>query len=75
MTDEMTNILTDLSPSSLTTAIKANLYSQLRTLRSSDKATAHDNPYRFGWHTTVSHPWFNGMLSTLPPAADASQTV
>ena len=29
----------------------------------------------FRWKTSVPHPWFNGVLSTLPPAEDAAQTI
>lgn len=62
----MTEILTELSPSSLATAVKSNLYAFFSTLRYSAKATVHDTSHGFGWRTGVSHPWFNGMLSTLP---------
>ncbi len=71
----MTDILTDLSPSSLAIAIKANLYAFFQSLRSSSKATVHHNLHGFRWHTTVAHPWFNGVLSTQPPAEDAAQMV
>jgi ribosomal protein S18 acetylase RimI-like enzyme len=71
----MTDILTDLSPSSLAMAIKANLYAFFQSCRYSSKATVHDSSHGFRWHTNVSHPWFNGILSTLSPTADATQTV
>lgn len=71
----MPDILTDLSTSSLATAIKANLYAFFQSLRSSSQATVHDISLGFRWHTPVAHPWFNGVLSTQPPADDAGQTV
>ena len=71
----MLDILTDLSPSSLAMAIKANLYAFFQSFRYSSQATVHDSSYGFRWHTAVSHPWFNGILSTQPPAEDAAQTV
>ncbi|MEW5961735.1 MAG: hypothetical protein AB1801_28790, partial [Chloroflexota bacterium] len=71
----MTDILTDLSPSSLAMAIKANLYAFFQSCRYSSKATVHDSAHGFRWHTAVAHPWFNGILSTQPPAEDAAQMV
>lgn len=71
----MTEIVTDLSPNSLATAVKANLYAFFSTMRRSTAATVNDSPYGFNWQTNISHPWFNGMVSTQPPAADASQFV
>lgn len=71
----MTEILTDLSQTSLATAVKANLYANFHWMGNSAAATVHDSPYGFNWRTNIAHPWFNGMLSTLPPAADASQII
>jgi GNAT superfamily N-acetyltransferase len=71
----MTDILTDLSPSSLAVAIKTNLYAFFQSLRCSSQATTHDHSPGFRWHTAVAHPWFNGVLSTEPPAEDAAQIV
>jgi ribosomal protein S18 acetylase RimI-like enzyme len=71
----MADILTDLSPSSLTVAIKANLYAFFRSFRSSSQAIVHDSSHEFRWNTLIAHPWFNGVLSTQPPAQDIALTV
>jgi GNAT superfamily N-acetyltransferase len=71
----MANILTDLSSSSLAVAIKANLYAFFQSFRSSSQAAVHDSSPGFRWHTAIAHPWFNGVLSTQPPAEDVAQTV
>ncbi|MCA9873717.1 MAG: GNAT family N-acetyltransferase [Anaerolineales bacterium] len=71
----MTEIMSDLSQTSLATAVKANLYAFFAWMRNSAAATVHDSPQGFNWRTNIAHPWFNGMLSTLPPAADASHVI
>lgn len=71
----MTEIVTDLSQTSLATAVKANLYDFFYLTRNSANVTVHDSPNGFDWRTNISHPWFNGMLSTLNPTADASQII
>jgi len=68
-------ILTDLSSSSLAVAIKANLYAFFRSFRDSSKAEVHESLDGFRWHTAIPHPWFNGVLSTRPPAEDAARTI
>lgn len=70
----MTEILTDLSSSSLTSAIKANLYAFFRSIRDASEG-ADDEARGFRWHTSFSHPWFNGVLISRPPGADAEETV
>lgn len=67
----MTKILTDLSSSALAAAIKDNLYAFFGTIRDPDV----DEEYGFRWHTSISHPWFNGVLIRRPPTADAGQVV
>jgi ribosomal protein S18 acetylase RimI-like enzyme len=69
------HILTDLSPASLAVAIKANLYAFFGTFRAASQVSVHEDLSGFRWRTAIAHPWFNGVLSTQPPAADASQTV
>lgn len=71
----MTDILSDLSPSSLATAIKANLYAFFQLLRYSSVATVQDSSHGFRWHTSIPHPWFNGVLSTQPSNEDVAQFV
>lgn len=68
----MANILTDLSPSSLAVAIKANMYALFQSL---PQATVHASPPEVRWHTAVAHPWFNGVLCAQPPAEAAAQAV
>lgn len=63
----MSAILTDLSPLSLAAAIKGNLYAFFQHLRFSSVASIHETAGVFRWHTAVAHPWFNGILCTLPP--------
>ena len=71
----MTDILTDLSSASLASAIKANLYAFFKSFRDSSHAEVREDLDGFRWKTSVPHPWFNGVLSTLPPAEDAAQTI
>ena len=68
----MANILTDLSPSSLAVAIKANLYALFQSL---PQATVHDSPPEIRWHTAVAHPWFNGVLCAQTPTEAAAQAI
>lgn len=71
----MTDILSDLSSSSLAVAVKANLYAFFRSIRTSSETSVDDGAHGFRWHTSFSHPWFNGVLIGRPPAAGAAQTV
>jgi len=71
----MPDILTDLSTSSLAMAIKANLYAFFQLLRLPSPTADQDRSPGFRWQTPVAHPWFNGVLSTQPPAGDAHQAV
>lgn len=71
----MSDILTDLSNSSLAVAIKANLYTFFHSLRYSTEATVLESPLGFRWRTAVAHPWFNGVLSSQPPADDSGELV
>jgi ribosomal protein S18 acetylase RimI-like enzyme len=71
----MTDSLSDLSPHALTLAIKANLYAFFQSLRTSSQATVQHSPHWFRWHTSIAHPWFNGVLSSQLPAEDAAETV
>jgi ribosomal protein S18 acetylase RimI-like enzyme len=71
----MTDILTDLTPTTLATAVKANLYAFFQAMGNSANAIIQNNPYGFNWRTNIPHPWFNGALSTLNPKADVNQTV
>lgn len=71
----MTQILTDLSSSSLSTAAKASLYAYFRALRYSTNATVQENADGFRWLTGIPFSWFNGLLSTQEPPRNASQIV
>lgn len=66
----MPNIQTDTSDEALVTAIRANMSDFFRHL---EQVLPGDHPEdgRFArWHTSLAHPWFNGVLSSSPPAAD-----
>lgn len=71
----MPDILTNLAPSSLAVAIKANLYAFFQLLPTASQVTVHGSSLGFRWHTAVAHPWFNGFLSTQPPTDGADQLV
>jgi ribosomal protein S18 acetylase RimI-like enzyme len=71
----MIDLLTDLSPSALAPAIKANLYAFFASLRSSSQAIVQDTSAGFRWHTAIAHLWFNGVLSTQPPMDDNAQAI
>jgi GNAT superfamily N-acetyltransferase len=71
----MSDVLADLSPASLAVAIKANLYAFFQAFRSSAQAIINDSASGFRWHTAIAHPWFNGVLSSRPPAEDTAQAV
>jgi ribosomal protein S18 acetylase RimI-like enzyme len=71
----MTQILTDLSPASLTTAVKANLYAYFGSLCHSPVADFWQDAHTSRWHTPIAHSWFNGLLSNQDPAADAAQLI
>jgi GNAT superfamily N-acetyltransferase len=69
----MSAILTDLAPLSLAAAIKGNLYAFFQNLRLSPLAVVHETAGAFRWHTAVAHPWFNGILCTLPPGEQSAE--
>jgi ribosomal protein S18 acetylase RimI-like enzyme len=69
----MPDILTDLSPSSLAVAIRANLYAFFQHLHHSSAAAVHETPDALRWHTTIAHPWFNGILSLHPPTDEITE--
>ena len=62
----MTSILTDLSPTSLVTAIKANLYAFFRSLGDSTVAEFSEDAKAARWYTRLPHPWFSGVLVKQP---------
>ena len=71
----MPNILTDLSPHTLSRAIQANLHAHFRSLSRSDRCEYSDDGVIARWHTAVRHPWFNGALASQPPGSDADRLV
>jgi GNAT superfamily N-acetyltransferase len=71
----MTDIVNDLSSASLAVAVKANLYAFFQGMGNSANVTVHKWPNGFRWRTNVAHPWFNGILSTVSPAANAIQNI
>jgi ribosomal protein S18 acetylase RimI-like enzyme len=68
-------ILSDLSTLSLTSAVKANLYAFFGKIGVSSAAVVQHHSHGFRWHTQISHPWFNGMLSMRFPAGKADQII
>lgn len=71
----MTEILTDLSPSSLAVAIKANLYAYFYDLRHAANATVRESADGFRWLTGIPIPWFNGLLSIREPSGNVAQLI
>ena len=71
----MTELVTALSPTALAMGVKANLYAFFQAMGHSRNATIQNNAYGFSWRTNISHPWFNGVLSTLSPQADVDQMI
>lgn len=71
----MNEILTDLSESALAKATKANLYDFFRYLSRSSQTQFYEGPTFIRWHTPVAHPWFNGVLSTLPARVNEEEII
>ncbi len=71
----MSDILTHLSHSTLATAAKNNLYAFFRCVGGSSQAEFSEASGLARWHTQVPHPWFNGVLSTRPAAANEERAV
>lgn len=71
----MPNIQTDTSDEVLVTAIRANMGDLFRHLCAS--STQEDVSHRklVRWHTPLTHPWFNGVLSTEPPAGEDEEFI
>lgn len=59
----MAGILTDLSASTLTNAIKSNLYSFFKFLKKAPGTEFLESPQYLRWYNPIQHPWFNGVLS------------
>jgi GNAT superfamily N-acetyltransferase len=71
----MKHIVDDLSPTSVTAAIRANLYAFFRYLGRSASVEFHATPELVRWHTGLGHPWFNGVLSTNEGASDPDTVI
>lgn len=69
----MSDFLTDLSPATLAPAVKANLYAFFQLMR--DPADSAERSDGFRWHTRIPHAWFNGIVSTTSPPADATRMI
>jgi ribosomal protein S18 acetylase RimI-like enzyme len=69
----LNEILTVLTPASLATATKANLYEFFRDFGRSSTVDFDQGPRAIRWRTPIPHLWFNGVLSTHAPLrADAA---
>jgi GNAT superfamily N-acetyltransferase len=65
----------DVSAASLERGVKANLYAFLKLLgRSSAAAFVEDGPLA-SWHTSIPHPWFNGVLASRAAPHDAERLI
>jgi GNAT superfamily N-acetyltransferase len=71
----MSEVLQDLSAPAMSRAIRNNLYTFFRHLRHSPHIEFNEGGGLIRWHSAVPHPWFNGVLSTRPPAADETQSI
>lgn len=67
----MTTIQIDVSAEALVTAIRANMCDFFRHTSRSNPAEHFENEQFTRWYTLLWHPWFNGVLSSDPPMADA----
>ena len=64
----MNHIQTDLSDEALVTAIRANLCDFFRHLSRSVPEEHFEDEKFTRWYSSLMHPWFNGVLSSNPPA-------
>jgi ribosomal protein S18 acetylase RimI-like enzyme len=63
----MESIQTDTSDPALVTAIRANLCDFFHYLGRRAPEHSFENDRFTRWQTPIAHPWFNGVLSSLPP--------
>ena len=63
----METIQTDVSDRALVTAIRANMCDFFRHLGVSYPEGHFENGKFTRWRVPIHHPWFNGVLSSLPP--------
>jgi GNAT superfamily N-acetyltransferase len=68
-------ILTSRDLQLVTRSIKENLYSFFRRLHDVMPPEFNANQGLVAWKTNIPHPWFNAVLSVLPPGEDASQVI
>lgn len=64
----MAHILTDLSPATLTDAIRHNLYEFFHFFQRAPQTEWVEDTRWLRWRTPVLHPWFNGVLARQLPA-------
>jgi len=67
----MDSILTDTSPAALAAAAQASLMGLNRFLGRSPRTEILEVPGFFRWRTAVPHPFFNGVIVSAPPDAEA----
>ena len=63
----MDTIQNDVSDEALVTGIRANMCDFFRHTSRSNPAEHLENEQFTRWHTSLPHPWFNGVLSSNPP--------
>ena len=64
----MNQIQTDVSDGALVTAIRSNMCDFFRLLSRSNAAEHFESDRFTRWYAPISHPWFNGVLCSDPPA-------
>jgi ribosomal protein S18 acetylase RimI-like enzyme len=71
----MNDILTDLSSPALAAAAQINLHAFFRQFGRAPQVEFLDGPDLARWHTSIPHPWFNGVLCLQPPGDRPGQRV
>jgi ribosomal protein S18 acetylase RimI-like enzyme len=71
----LTQIVTNLSQASLANAAKGNLYAFFRQFMHSTCVEFNEQRTSIRWRTAIPHPWFNGVLSSIPPTRDESHHI
>lgn len=71
----MPNIQTGTSDEALVTAIRANMSDLFKLMSAASPEEQFENGKFARWHTPLPHPWFNGVLSSKPPAGQDEEFI
>jgi ribosomal protein S18 acetylase RimI-like enzyme len=71
----MNFIQTDLRRPVLAASIQANLHAYLRQIGEISPLKGPSAPGFVRWHTSIAHPWFNGVLAERQPGPQDEQLV